>query len=262
MPPDKTQVFLTMITGYRCQAFARVGGVFILAYIIFFIFTTYRGSTAGINGMLSVHQSTHGGDINNITNSSAEIDTVKNNTSSCGRGVVSSVSSTSNFTLKDSPNRVIKRTFSHRMRILFSVGLEGTGHHYVGETIKKMFEHHRELTQLDRCNLTDAYDLRKYEGGQSKYVEDTSKAKRDMRELYMIENTLPPEGGLVTMQGCTEVGWQSFPNFGGPDKALQYPDIRMLAEVAEAEEVDLRVVYLKRNAEEIMSSSIRRGFQR
>ena len=46
----------------------------------------------------------------------------------------------------------------------------------------------------------------------------------------------------------------SYPNFEGPDKALQYVDFRLLAEEAERAGVDVRFVYLNRSARSILVS--------
>lgn len=161
-------------------------------------------------------------------------------------------------------SRVVKKTFSDRMRLFFMVGLEGTGHHYLYAALGKMFKTHEEFTRIDRCNFTNPYDIAKYLRNTSKYLEDIQRARNEMHEMTMLETTLPPGGGMLIYQGCKEnwVGMQSFPNYHGRNKALQYPDVRMLAEVAEAEGVDLRVIFLKRDAEQILGSGTRRGFHR
>ncbi|CAN0408704.1 unnamed protein product [Laminaria digitata] len=54
----------------------------------------------------------------------------------------------------------------------------------------------------------------------------------------------------------------SYPSGLGPDKALRYLDLRMLAEVAEEEGVDLRVLYLRRSAKDLLiANTIHRKFQ-
>lgn len=161
-------------------------------------------------------------------------------------------------------SRVAKKAFSDRMRLFFMVGVEGTGHHYLHAALGKMFTNHEEFTRIQRCNLTYPYDLAKYLRNHSKYVEDVQRARHEMQEMAVLEKTLPPGGGMLILQGCKEnwVGMQSFPNYHGRNKALQYPDVRMLAEVAEAEGVDLRVIFLKRDAEQILGSGTRRGFHR
>jgi len=56
------------------------------------------------------------------------------------------------------------------------------------------------------------------------------------------------------------VGMLSYPNFGGPNKALNHPDVFLLAAMAERVGIDFRVLVLQRNANEILKSTIKRGF--
>jgi hypothetical protein len=51
----------------------------------------------------------------------------------------------------------------------------------------------------------------------------------------------------------------SYPNYNGPNKALDHPDIHLLAALAELAGVDFRVIVLKRNAREVLASTARRG---
>ncbi|CAN0314861.1 unnamed protein product, partial [Scytosiphon promiscuus] len=53
----------------------------------------------------------------------------------------------------------------------------------------------------------------------------------------------------------------SYPYLGGSNKVFQYTDLRMLAEAAENEGVDLRILYLKRSANElVIANTIHRDF--
>lgn len=168
--------------------------------------------------------------------------------------------------LSDGDTVINKNIFSDNMRLLFTLGVEGAGHHYMGAAIDRMYQDSSDLVPLIRCNLSRPYDLRAWALGESRYVMEKNTAKAEMRELALAAHTLPPFGGLATMQGCGPEGWRSwlsYPNFPGPDKALQYLDLRMLASVAEAENIDLRIVYLKRDAKEVIVSSTRhRHFHR
>lgn len=51
-----------------------------------------------------------------------------------------------------------------------------------------------------------------------------------------------------------QAGMMSYPNYNGEGKALQYVDLRLLAEEAERAGVDLRMVYLSRSARSILVS--------
>jgi hypothetical protein len=62
--------------------------------------------------------------------------------------------------------------------------------------------------------------------------------------------------GKVFLNGAGgNTGMLSYPNFGGPLKIFQYPDVRLLAEVAERAEVDLRIVVLHREAADLLHST-------
>lgn len=45
-------------------------------------------------------------------------------------------------------------------------------------------------------------------------------------------------------------------NYGGPDKALHTPDVRVLADLAEQAGLDLRILVLMRRADEILRSTV------
>lgn len=44
----------------------------------------------------------------------------------------------------------------------------------------------------------------------------------------------------------------SYPMNSGGRKVLQYPDVRMVAEAAEAEGIDFRIIYLQRPAKDML----------
>ena len=76
---------------------------------------------------------------------------------------------------------------------------------------------------------------------------------------YGAELNFP--GTLVSMHG--KGSKYSYPRGRGPNKALRYFDLRMLAEVAEAEGVDLRVLYLRRPVKDILiANTVHRDFQK
>ena len=57
-------------------------------------------------------------------------------------------------------------------------------------------------------------------------------------------------------------GRHSYPNGFGPNKALKYIDLRMMAETAEEEGVDFRVLYMRRPVTDIIiANTIHRDFQ-
>ena len=52
------------------------------------------------------------------------------------------------------------------------------------------------------------------------------------------------------------IGRMSYPNFGGGDKSLHNPDVRLLARLAEEGGADLRIIVLVRTPEEILRSTV------
>merc|ERR1712196_762393 len=53
----------------------------------------------------------------------------------------------------------------------------------------------------------------------------------------------------------------SYPNYGGPFKMFQNPDVRILAELCELEGLDFRVLVSSRSAEDLLySTAEHRGF--
>ncbi|CAN0098855.1 unnamed protein product [Ectocarpus fasciculatus] len=79
-----------------------------------------------------------------------------------------------------------------------------------------------------------------------------------MRELAQRSQTLASPGTVQFVSGGI-----SYPCGNGPQKVQQYVDLRLLAEAAEAEGVDLRVLYMKRSAKELLlADTVHRGFQK
>lgn len=53
----------------------------------------------------------------------------------------------------------------------------------------------------------------------------------------------------------------SFPTGNGPDKVIHYVDLRLIAELAEEEGIDFRVVYLQRPAKDMLiANTVHRQF--
>ena len=82
------------------------------------------------------------------------------------------------------------------------------------------------------------------------YSTAHTRAREDMSNLAQYGAELNFPGTLVSMHG--KGSKYSYPRGRGPNKALRYFDLRMLAEVAEAEGVDLRVLYLRRPVKDIL----------
>ena len=162
---------------------------------------------------------------------------------------------------------VNKTVFSSKTRMVFLVGLEGTGHHFMNEILQRMCE--ADPTTLvcpDVCPIADALmngmaranSTINYKYGREKLRNETEALALTMdgsERLY-----------LATFQACARKGIKSelsFPSFSGEDKPLQYVDLRVLAAEAERVNIDLRLVYLSRSARDILTSTtVHRHFGR
>ena len=71
-------------------------------------------------------------------------------------------------------------------------------------------------------------------------------------------------GGIVPLNVLCEriSGMMSCPNLLGANRALQNPDVRALANLAELAGVDLRIVLLVRHPASVVSSGLRRGYEK
>ena len=88
------------------------------------------------------------------------------------------------------------------------------------------------------------------------YAENIEKARIAMRELAKYGSSLAPEKAVAML--C---GRYSYPRNWGVNKVFQYIDLGTLADLAEQEGVDLRVIYLKRSAHDIaISTTVHRDF--
>lgn len=171
------------------------------------------------------------------------------------------------------PGVVRKTVYSSKMRMLFAVGLEGTGHHGLFHAIDRVFTENPDLVQMNECRMFAPYYLvDAMTKTASHYNEAIKTAREQMRHLADKEQTLSSPGSVATIQGGSMMhpskcnhggGMLSYPNLRGTGKVMQYIDVRQLAEVAEAEGVDLRVVFLQRSAEGIVNSTtVHRHFQK
>lgn len=156
---------------------------------------------------------------------------------------------------------VPKTVTSSQMRFVFAVGLEGTGHHYVVEVEDHLFEDNKDLVQIRHsANVNRTfYEVEEAMGADVKtYSANLNGAKENMRRLAQRGADLEFPGTVAFMPGKN-----SYPNGPGPKKALKYMDLRMLAEVAEEEGVDLRILYLRRPVKEaLIANTIHRQFQK
>ena len=159
---------------------------------------------------------------------------------------------------------VPKTVVSSTMRFAFVVGVEGTGHHSVAQALDHMFTTNQDLVQIAGKNddvVGDLYTVNFSMGQTAQHYSATlRRARKKMRNLAQRAATLQFPGTVAFTLGSHHL--HSYPSGIGPNKALKYLDLRLLAEVAEEEGVDLRVLYLRRHAKDlIIANTIHRDFQ-
>ena len=152
-----------------------------------------------------------------------------------------------------------KTVFSSKLRLVFLVGLEGTGHHYMVDAFSDVFsdkagkkrKEHECASMYLRLELQHSMD-----SSPSFYRDNMKKARISMRGLAKRGSSLAPDEAVAML--C---GRYSYPRNWGVNKVFQYIDLGTLADLAEQEGVDLRVIYLKRSAHDIaISTTVHRDF--
>lgn len=150
-----------------------------------------------------------------------------------------------------------KRAFSSKMRLVFLVGLEGTGHHYIADVLDKLCTTEQLGPCPKVCILADVlYPRMTNAKNASAYKASREKLRMEMQSLALYPHSLPEGKAIMVSFGTCryEAGMMSYPNFNGVDKTLQYVDFRVVAEEAERAGIDLRIIYLTRQARSILTS--------
>lgn len=166
---------------------------------------------------------------------------------------------------------IAKTVVSDKLRVIFIVGLEGTGHHFAFKAFRSVFEDH-DIEQLGGCGLSPSIYLPITMGHTAtRYSQAQNRLRMEMRRIAELERDLQPPGTFITVQKtnqlqdeeCGSLGAMSYPNNHGPDKALANPDLQQLAQMAEEEGVDFRILYLQRSAKALfLSNTSHRGFHK
>lgn len=168
-----------------------------------------------------------------------------------------------------SPNGVIQKTVvSSQFRLIFAVGLEGTGHHYFVPALERVLRDNEDLTYINACKvLPPNYVSDVLASSPSVYADALQEAISAMRNVAAEAEQLQAPGTFAVAQqsifkeGCALMF--SYPCDNGEDKVFQYLDVVTLAQAAEAAGVDFRVVYLQRSARGILlSDGSHRHFQK
>ncbi|CAN0231708.1 unnamed protein product [Scytosiphon promiscuus] len=153
---------------------------------------------------------------------------------------------------------VAKTAVSTQMRLVFVLGLEGAGHHYFTGAREDMFRANPNLPEMeDGFPGYLSYFLPFIMGESAATFEHAQvEARTAMRDLAQRAVLLPSPGTFHLLRG------RSVPTGNGNQKVMQYVDPRLMAEAAEAEGVDFRVLYLKRSAKELLlADTVHRHFQ-
>lgn len=156
------------------------------------------------------------------------------------------------------PDSVVdKAVFSDNMRLVFAMGLEGAGHHYILRTRNGIMEEHPNAAQFNKGFPSSRNYYLPSIMSESSFVFDqkVQAARDEMIELARLSESLSsPTFHLLG-------GGTSFPCAHGPQKVMQYADPRLMAEAAEAGEVDFRILYLKRSARDLLiADTLHRDF--
>lgn len=154
-----------------------------------------------------------------------------------------------------------KSVTSDKFRLVFLAGLEGSGHHYIMSADSAMLTENPHLPRISRpfYLTSQPYYVPSFMAGNaSVYAEVEDQARKQMRRLATAAAGLPWPGSVYILHNS----W-SYPTFSGRDKVMQYIDLQRMAEMAEANGVDMRVIYLRRSAKDLLlANTVHRHFQK
>lgn len=122
---------------------------------------------------------------------------------------------------------VQKAAVSSKLRLVFAVGLEGAGHHYLTGALDSMYRHRKDLQRVEACPMAKPYIvMNSLDTSPENYTTAREQASLDMSALAALELGLS-EPALATLQGsftndefnpCYGVAMLSYPSFSGLDK--------------------------------------------
>lgn len=155
---------------------------------------------------------------------------------------------------------VAKTVVSDKFRMVFIAGLEGAGHHYIMAADDAMFEANPDLPRIskdDQLNEQPYYVPYFMGGNASRYALAEDQAKEEIRRIAELAADMPLPGGVYVLHNS-----YSYPTFSGKNKVMQYVDVQRMAEMAEANGIDMRVLYLRRSAKDLLvANTVHRNFQ-
>ena len=162
-------------------------------------------------------------------------------------------------TTKSEDSTVTKTIFSSKFRLVVMVGAEGTGHSFFLQVKDHMFRTNDQLVEIPAKYMITSrrYHIRtSMDATALGYSSNLDAAKTNMRKLAKHGAKLQFPGTIAFFKKKN-----SYPDGPAPDKVMKYLDLRMLAEVAEEEGVDLRVVHLQRPVKDlIIADTVHRHF--
>lgn len=159
------------------------------------------------------------------------------------------------------PAKLLKTVSNGAQRVVFVVGIEGTGHHML-RSIFKGSDRSICIPLLPDAPLTKNINKGGLFGSNVNQTEVKKYvlAFQEHADLYASPTT-SDKVMFVNVLCKTDRGMMSYPNFKGACRELKYPDARILAEMYESIGVDFRVLVIIRNAVDILlSTSVNRHF--
>lgn len=160
---------------------------------------------------------------------------------------------------RDFQGVLTKTVLSSKLRLVYTVGLEGAGHHFLDQVLLRMFaDHDGVLLRIRDPVFMESFLVnRSITRKASNYFERSNRATTEMKALAKQAATLPAPGTIAKTKGRF-----SYPARTGARKVFQYIDVQVIAEKAEEEGIDFRVVYLQRSARDmIIANTVHRQFQ-
>ena len=169
-------------------------------------------------------------------------------------------------------HKLMKKTHGLNNRLVFVVGLEGSGHHMVRALVKKCTEtgikvckHELQVSRIlfkhQKHHQKDTYN-----GlfGADEYGKHGNLLVQLYKRLVQLAEDAKGRRQLLFLNthDDEQSGMLSYSNFQGPYRDLHNPDLHVLSAVADAAGVDLRLLVLQRSALELWRSFHSRFYEK
>eukprot|EP00924_Labyrinthula_sp_SR-Ha-C_P006244 snap_masked-scaffold_31-processed-gene-0.19-mRNA-1 protein AED:1.00 eAED:1.00 QI:0/-1/0/0/-1/1/1/0/389 len=168
------------------------------------------------------------------------------------------------------PHVLEKKAFSSDIKFVFAVGLEGNGHHFLGP----MFDSSNNTRCLPNPTRNTGFastlahnKMRSGLFGSKNVGEKRKQSLIDYMKVILGVAYEPSDiehRSIIINTMCDmRVGMLSYPNghFSNECHKTDFPDVRVLADIFEALNLDFRVMFMYRNALDILiSTAVRRWF--